>query len=223
MNNEAKKRCRCGGTAPCLTPVRQHAGNAIRAHSLRCPFCAGYRKRAAAAGRLLFFNAISSGRLFTELLGMGKTLLFCPVYSPFPRTVVYWCPGRPDASKPPERRPPGTKGPLNERGRKPRRFPTLVMDGGIWRWACRLKRNGRKWKTAATNETKRCWGCALAANGSAASLHAECRRRFQRSPSLPWMRVAEAPPDRTPFPPPWRRTAQGRRGARPWRLCKRGL
>ena len=98
------------------------ADNAIRAHSLRCPFCAGYRKRAAAAGRLLFFNAISSGRLFTELLGMGKILLFCPVYSPFPRTVVYWCPGRPNGSKPPETAPAGGKWPPYERGGKRRRL-----------------------------------------------------------------------------------------------------
>lgn len=112
MNNEAKKRCRCGGTAPCLTPVRQHAGNAIRAHSLRCPFCAGYRKRAAAAGRLLFFNAISSERLFTELLGMGKILLFAPF---IPLSPGLWYTGaqggRMEASRR-KRRRPGASGPL---------------------------------------------------------------------------------------------------------------
>lgn len=132
-----------------------------------------------------------------SFLAWEKPFFFAP-FIPLSRGLWYTGAqgGRMQASRR-KRRRPGTKGPLNERGRKPRRFPTLVMDGGIRRWACRLKRNGRKWKTAATNETKRCWGCAFAANGGAASLHAERRRRLHSAPSLPWMRAVGAPPDRS--------------------------
>lgn len=146
---------------------------------------------------------------------MGKILLFCPVYSPFPRTVVYWCPGRRMQASRRKRRRPGTNGPLNERGRKPRRFPTLVMDGGIWRWACRLKRNDRKWRPAATNEAGRCWmrvrgkwrGCELACRTPAPT----SQRPFSAMDA-----GGRGPAWSNPLPP-WRWTAQGRWGIRPGR------
>lgn len=94
--------------------------------SERIPFVTRF-VRVTGKGRPLqgggsFFMRFRLEGFSLSFFGMGKTLLFCPVYSPFPRTVVYWCPGRPDASKPPERRPPGTNGPLNERGWNPRRL-----------------------------------------------------------------------------------------------------